>query len=375
MHGSDLLVGRLSIASATPPARAMNHISHLALQEVRLAIGGNWVCLGDGLHFAFIRTGTLHCTSTAESKLIAGGDVVVMTASGKAALTPSRGREATFAWFCTRLDHLYPLFESTEISQLNRVAERFLLPRHYPRQSELAIDCHRLLADVPRALTLEHRSHLLRLVSNILTAELALLEPPRAHSAGPDAHFFRVVEQLSPEEFVELRVEDLARRFGYGRRHLSRLFHRHFGTSVAAMRMELRLTKAISLLRDPDTKITAIASDCGFNHLGLFNSCFKKRFGVSPGAWRKEKLASGKSMEGPQANATAASLADLVTPKSPSVPLRAEDASRNFPAAADGSGASQGAMPSVVNLAANSPLSQPVASQTPNWRVRRGSTL
>jgi hypothetical protein len=51
--------------------------------------------------------------------------------------------------------------------------------------------------------------------------------------------------------------------------------------------MEMRLLKAVSLLVDPDVKIIAVAEKCGFNHLGLFNTCFKKRFGTTPGQWRK----------------------------------------------------------------------------------------
>jgi hypothetical protein len=33
-----------------------------------------------------------------------------------------------------------------------------------------------------------------------------------------------------------------------------------------------------------------VAEDCGFNHLGLFNTCFKRRFGTSPGQWRKAAI-------------------------------------------------------------------------------------
>jgi hypothetical protein len=51
--------------------------------------------------------------------------------------------------------------------------------------------------------------------------------------------------------------------------------------------MEMRLIKAVSLLRDPTIKIINVAEQCGFNHLGLFNTCFSKRFGTSPGRWRK----------------------------------------------------------------------------------------
>ena len=55
----------------------------------------------------------------------------------------------------------------------------------------------------------------------------------------------------------------------------------------------MRLLKAISLLRDIDAKVINVAEQCGFNHLGLFNTCFKKRFGISPGRWRKQ-AAQGK---------------------------------------------------------------------------------
>jgi AraC-like DNA-binding protein len=56
---------------------------------------------------------------------------------------------------------------------------------------------------------------------------------------------------------------------------------------VVALRTEMRLLKAVSLLRNPATKIIYVARESGFNHLGLFHHCFKKRFGSSPGQWRK----------------------------------------------------------------------------------------
>jgi hypothetical protein len=51
--------------------------------------------------------------------------------------------------------------------------------------------------------------------------------------------------------------------------------------------MEMRLLKAVALLREPTSKVINVAEQCGFNHLGLFNTCFKRRFGASPGEWRK----------------------------------------------------------------------------------------
>jgi AraC-like DNA-binding protein len=102
----------------------------------------------------------------------------------------------------------------------------------------------------------------------------------------------QVFEKLTASELINLSVGELADRFSCSRRHLNRLFHQHFGVSVAALRMEMRMLKAISLLRDADVKIINVADQCGFNHLGLFNTCFKRRFGTSPGQWRKSKMGS-----------------------------------------------------------------------------------
>ena len=97
----------------------------------------------------------------------------------------------------------------------------------------------------------------------------------------------QVFEELSANELLTLSVGDMAHKFSCSRRHLNRLFHQHFGCSVASLRMEMRLLKALSLLRDRGVKIIHVAEQCGFNHLGLFNACFKKRFGNTPTQWRK----------------------------------------------------------------------------------------
>ena len=100
-------------------------------------------------------------------------------------------------------------------------------------------------------------------------------------------HMMQVFEELSAAELLTLSVGDMAHKFSCSRRHLNRLFHQHFGCSVASLRMEMRLLKALSLLRDRSVKIIHVAEQCGFNHLGLFNACFKKRFGNTPSQWRK----------------------------------------------------------------------------------------
>ncbi|MCI1208841.1 MAG: AraC family transcriptional regulator [Treponema sp.] len=51
---------------------------------------------------------------------------------------------------------------------------------------------------------------------------------------------------------------------------------------------ELKLKKAMNLLRNTDKKIIDIALDCGFNSLCSFNRQFKKKIQLSPLQWKKK---------------------------------------------------------------------------------------
>jgi AraC-like DNA-binding protein len=160
-----------------------------------------------------------------------------------------------------------------------------------------------LLAEAPPQFNLDHRTHILRIASPVLSCEFNHAHAQRYGFVRPEEHLTQVFEQLSTDEILNLSLSELANRFSCGRRHLNRLFHQHFGLSVTRLRMEMRLLKAVSLLRDPAAKVINVAGQCGFNHLGLFNTCFKRRFGVSPGLWRKQSPNRGNGHAGTIADA------------------------------------------------------------------------
>jgi AraC family transcriptional activator of mar-sox-rob regulon len=192
-----------------------------------------------------------------------------------------------FSTFSVCFEHLFPLFAGNEISLLQGVTECFKRGKVYPKSSSVAEQCHKLLGEVAPQFDLEHRSQLLRVVAAILTLEFKSARAQRVGFVRAEEHMIQVFEKLSSQDLLTLSVGELAERFSCSRRHLNRLFHQHFGFSVAGLRMEMRLLKAVSLLREPEAKVINIAEQCGFNHLGLFNTCFKRRFGNSPGQWRR----------------------------------------------------------------------------------------
>jgi len=262
---------------------------HLTLRLVRLKLSEKWFHRANGLSFVFPKRGGGKFISKAVTRRLVPGDVLVLneTPEDEGELCADGGGELDFWFFAAHFEHLYPLFASNEICLLQNVIESFKGTRLYEASSPLAGECHRLLAEVPLQFNLDHRSRLLRVVADILSVEFKNAQPCRAGFVRAEDHMTQVFEKLSAHELLSLSVGELAARFGCSKRHLNRQFHQHFGFSVAAIRMEMRLLKAASLLRDPDTKVINVAEQCEFNHLGLFNTCFKRRFGVSPGRWRE----------------------------------------------------------------------------------------
>jgi AraC-like DNA-binding protein len=272
---------------------------HLTLRLVRLKPSEKWMHGANGLSFVFPKEGGGKYVSKAGTQRLVPGDVLVLngTPEDEGGLCADERGGMVFWFFAVNFEHLFPLFASDEICMLQNVTEGFKGTKLYGASSPLAGECHRLLAEVPPEFNLDHRSQLLRVVAAILSVEFKGAQPHRVGFVRAEVHMIQVLEKLSANELLSLSVGELAARFSCSKRHLNRLFHQHFGFSVAAMRMEMRLLKAASLLRDPDTKVINVAEQCGFNHLGLFNTCFKRRFGATPGQWRKlSAQAEGQSV-------------------------------------------------------------------------------
>jgi AraC-like DNA-binding protein len=260
---------------------------YLNLRLVRLKASEQWARAGEGVAFVFPCAGSGQFLKASVAQPLSCGDVLVSNVDGNGKICPAKSGEFAFWAFSVRVEHLFPLFASTEISMLQSVVDGFRNFKIYPRSTPLAGECHKLLADIPPQFNLDHRGQLLRLAAAILNEEFKVSHGQRVGFVRAEDHLVQVFEKLTSEEMLSLSVPELAERFGCSRRHLNRLFHQHFGFSVAALRMEMRLMKAISLLRDRDAKVINVAEQCGFNHLGLFNTCFRRRFGTSPGQWRK----------------------------------------------------------------------------------------
>jgi AraC-like DNA-binding protein len=260
---------------------------HLSLRLNRVASPAEWVPGRDELWFFLPTHGAGEFSLGHVRQPVEARDLVILRPQEAVRLTPRNGENLVLQEFSIGLEHLFPLFAANEIPSLRRVFDGLRGARHYSATTQVARACHKVMRDVPPEQGLDQRSQLLRIAALVLAAESARSQTAPVGPVLVQDKMRQMLEGLSAEHLLRLTVKELAGQLGCSRRHLNRLFHRYYGSSVADVRMELRLAKAVTLLRDPDAKVASVASECGFHCPNVFNICFKRRFGTSPGERRR----------------------------------------------------------------------------------------
>lgn len=87
--------------------------------------------------------------------------------------------------------------------------------------------------------------------------------------------------------FQEVTLKELASKFSFSEGYLSRLIKKNTGKSFTDLILDIKFDKAINLLETSRQPIMEISYLAGFESVEHFNRSFKKRFQMTPTAWRK----------------------------------------------------------------------------------------
>jgi AraC-like DNA-binding protein len=114
------------------------------------------------------------------------------------------------------------------------------------------------------------------------------------NDAGPAARhrlrrIGRVVEAVSAQPERRWTLGELAELAHVSPSHLSHAFRAETGAPVHRHVLRCRLSKALDLLLASDAEITAIAHAAGFASHSHFTARFCERFGLTPGALRRQR--------------------------------------------------------------------------------------
>jgi len=154
------------------------------------------------------------------------------------------------------------------------LVERYLM-RVFTEVSAHRNPAQRLLQDVFHSWMIE----VSRVVRHMDSDRPSAPEPLESTKRYIDLH---VAEKLS--------LAQMARMSHLSISHFSALFRQHYKMSPMSYQVHRRMDYAQYLLEIPGLSVTQIAERTGYTDLYQFSRMFKKRFGLSPSAYKKEKL-------------------------------------------------------------------------------------
>ena len=262
---------------------------HLRIEEILLPAGREWSDDTGAWRFLRVSRGAAYWLEPSRPRAFSEGELLVLAPSVKAVIRASQLTEvllhgfdfapAILCGFFTLAERHY--FESGGARAMERVQ---FLPSTHPLARRFA----ELLARRPLGGELAQRAEVLGFASAYFGDGLSRSHSPATRGVSAQRRFQEIICQMPDSELILHTPEHLAGLCGCSPRHFNRLFHQRFGESPRSRQTELRLLKARELLGTTEEKIIQVALDSGYRSLSLFNSLFKRRFGLTPSGWRRK---------------------------------------------------------------------------------------
>lgn len=98
--------------------------------------------------------------------------------------------------------------------------------------------------------------------------------------------YYDIVDYVNLNLYNNLKVQDVARHFGYNPKYLSQLFRSLTGTSLSAFIVDKRIDRANYLLADSNDTVGQVAAMLGYRDSHHFMRAYKAATGMTPTQYR-----------------------------------------------------------------------------------------
>lgn len=101
-------------------------------------------------------------------------------------------------------------------------------------------------------------------------------------------HLANAISYIEDHYLEPITMEEIAVTSDISVRHLNRIFRAYYQTTPIAYLQRLRLERACALLKQTSLSVTEISYECGFNDSNYLARQFRKTYGMTPKAFRKD---------------------------------------------------------------------------------------
>lgn len=137
---------------------------------------------------------------------------------------------------------------------------------------------------------LKNNSDIALSLAKVQCAELiGMLLPCNENSEKSEADWLTsLIDRLSDPSYISRSWEEILSSFFYSREHICRVFKAKTGKTPTEYLNEQRMILAIDRLTYTQDTVLSVCMSLGFSSVAYFNALFKKKYGMSPGEFRKK---------------------------------------------------------------------------------------
>jgi AraC-like DNA-binding protein len=173
------------------------------------------------------------------------------------------------------------------------LAVEFIKGYGYPREpmpaGQCPVDLFLQLETLMREMSPYSQRKMLSIATDILASAGTRNDPE--NSSGQVVNNFIEIAQKNYSD-PALNINELAEQLGIHRTTLARLFKKQMFVSPGEYLMQLRIQRALSLLRETDYPVYEIGEMVGIPHRGYFCRLIRRTVGLSPMVYRERRSMS-----------------------------------------------------------------------------------
>jgi AraC-like DNA-binding protein len=261
---------------------------HLVFKEFSLAPGKEWLPKLSGWSLVQIGGGNGYWLQDQARTELETGAVLLMAEDLRGRMLASQLNILSLFYFSVLPDRLSGMLTLGEKNFLKQAASRREFAfQVFPALHPVALKMSELSAGGSQD-GLSFRLALLQLLVAALGKELDCTTTPRPETTDATQRLQLFLKENPEDILLEISFNELAQMTYCTPRHLSRIFFEVVGMSFSDKRAEIRLSRARELLATGESKVVEVAMESGYKSLSSFNLMFTRRFGISPGRWRKK---------------------------------------------------------------------------------------